>query len=86
MRTHLRAKGLVGTQGNGNDVIKYFSIFYMYNTKSDHFRPKIKPYIYANRENQMQNHKIETNSELIYEDGSIRSTLIFIKIIGSDAL
>ena len=37
-------------------------------------------------ENQMQNHKIETNSELIYEDGSIWSTLIFIKIIGSDTL
>ena len=27
--------------------------------------------------NQMQNHKIETNSELLYEDGSIWSTLIF---------
>ena len=25
----------------------------------------------------MQNHKIETNSELIYEDGNIWSTLIF---------
>ena len=36
--------------------------------------------------NQMQIHKIETNSELIYEDGSIWSTLIFIKIIGSDTL
>ena len=36
--------------------------------------------------NQTQNHKIETNSELIYEDGIIWSTLIFIKIIGSDAL
>ena len=36
--------------------------------------------------NQMQNHKIETNSELIYGDGSIWSTLIFIKIIGSDTL
>ena len=36
--------------------------------------------------NQMQNHKIETNSELIYEDGIIWSTLIFIKIIGSDTL
>ena len=36
--------------------------------------------------NHMQNHKIETNSELIYEDGSIWSTLIFIKIIGSDTL
>ena len=28
----------------------------------------------------------ETNSELIYEDGIIWSTLIFIKIIGSDTL
>ena len=34
----------------------------------------------------MQNHKIETNSELIREDGSIWSNLIFIKIIGSDTL
>ena len=34
----------------------------------------------------MQNHKIETNSELICEDGSIWSNLIFIKIIGSDTL
>ena len=37
-------------------------------------------------ENQMQNHKIETKSKLIYEDGIILSTLIFIKIIGSDTL
>ena len=36
--------------------------------------------------NQMQNHKLETNSALIYEDGSNWSTLIFIKIIGSDTL
>ena len=36
--------------------------------------------------NQMQNPKIETNSELIYEDGIIWSTLISIKIIGSDTL
>ena len=36
--------------------------------------------------NQMQNHKIETNSELTYEDGSICLTLIFIKIIGRDTL
>ena len=55
MRTPLRAKGLVGTRGGGggvgggNDVLKIFSISYMYNTKSDHFSPKIKPYIYANR-------------------------------------
>ena len=33
----------------GNDFLKYFSISFMYNTKSDHFSPKIKPYIYANR-------------------------------------
>ena len=36
--------------------------------------------------NQMQNHKIETKSELIYEDGSIKTTLFFSKIIGSDTL
>ena len=48
MRTHLRAKGLVGTRG-GMMFKKYFSISYMHNTKSDHFRPKIKPYIYRNR-------------------------------------
>ena len=36
--------------------------------------------------NQMQNHKIGINSELIYEAESIGSTLIFIKIIGSDTL
>ena len=36
--------------------------------------------------NQMQNYKIETISELIYEDGIIWSALIFIKIIGSDTL
>ena len=34
----------------------------------------------------MQNYKIETNSELIYEDGTFWSTLIFIKTIGSDTL
>ena len=36
--------------------------------------------------NEMQYHKIGTNSELINEDGSIWSTLITIKIIGSDTL
>ena len=38
--------------------------------------------------NQMQNHKLETNSEHIYmyEDGSIWSTYFFIKIIGNDTL
>ena len=36
--------------------------------------------------NRLQNHKIETTIELIYEDGSILSTLIFIKIIGSVTL
>ena len=28
---------------------KYFSISYMYNTKSDHFSPKINRYIHGNR-------------------------------------
>ena len=36
--------------------------------------------------NQTQNHKIDTNSELIYEDVNIWSILIFIKIIGSYTL
>ena len=49
---------------------KYFSISYMYNPKSDHFSPKIKPSI-MEIGNQMQNHKIVANSELIYKDGSI---------------
>ena len=44
----------------------------------------MKPYIHGG--NQVQNHKIETNSELIYEDGSIWWTLFFIKIIGNDTL
>ena len=35
---------------------------------------------------QMQFHKKKTNSELIYEEKSIWSDLIFIKIIGSDTL
>ena len=40
----------------------------MYNTKSDHFSPKIKQYISTFMEigTQMHNHKIETYSELIY--------------------
>ena len=57
----------------------------MYNTKSDHLSPKISC-TFMEIGNLMQNHKIETKSELIYEDGSIWSTLIFIKIIGSDTL
>ena len=36
--------------------------------------------------NQIQNHKIETNIEIIYEDGTIWLAFIFIKIIGSDTL
>ena len=58
----------------------------MYNAKSDHFSPKIKPDIdgIGNQLKMMQNHEIETKSELIY--GSICLTLIFIKFIGSDTL
>ena len=49
MRTHLCAKGLIRTRGGGGIMFqKYFSIFYMYNTKSDHFSPKIKQYSYGN--------------------------------------
>ena len=54
----------------GMMFLKYFSISYLYNTKSDHFSPKINLYIYKIG-NLIPNHKIETNSELIYEDGSI---------------
>ena len=48
MRTYLLAKGLVGTRGVGVMFQKYFSISYMYNTKSDHFSPKIKSYTHGN--------------------------------------
>ena len=53
----------------GDDVLKYFSISYMYNTKNDHFSPKIKR-TFMEIGNQMQNHKIDTKSKLIYEDGN----------------
>ena len=39
----------ISWDSGGNDVLKIFSISYMYNTKSDHFSPKIKLYIYGNR-------------------------------------
>ena len=67
---------------------KYFSISYMYNTKSEKvifLAPKLSD-TFMEIGNQMQNPKIETNSEFIYEDVSILSTLIFIKIVGSDTL
>ena len=68
---HLRAKGLVGTWGVREWRFKNSFLFPIcIIQKSDHFSLKIKPYIYRIG-NQMQNHKIETNSELIYEDGSI---------------
>ena len=44
MRTHWPAKGL-----EWDYILEYFSISYMYNTKSDHFSPKIKLYIQGNR-------------------------------------
>ena len=56
MRTHLRAKGYVGTQGGGGGagggmmfLKKYFSFSYMYNTKRDQFSPKVKSDIYVKR-------------------------------------
>ena len=40
----------ISWDSGGNDVFEnIFSISYMYNTKSDHFSPKIKPYIHGNR-------------------------------------
>ena len=42
----------------------------MYNAKSDHFSPKIKPCI-MEIGNEMQYYRIGTNSELLYIDGSI---------------
>ena len=52
MRTQLRAKGLVWTRGGGGGDDVFFkkkSISYMYNTKSDHFSPQIKLYIWRSR-------------------------------------
>ena len=49
---------------------KYFSISYMFDTKSDHFSPKIKPYVHGNKKS-MQYYKIVSNRELTHEDGSI---------------
>ena len=69
-RTHLRAKGLVGTRGGGMMFEKYFSISFMYNTKSDHLSP-YKSGISMEIGNQMQKLKIQTNSKLIYEVESI---------------
>ena len=71
----------------GGDILKkkYFSFSYMYNTKSDHFSIKIKQDMYGNMKSNA-NHEKETKSELVYEDGSICLTLVFIKFLGSDTL
>ena len=45
----LMCKRISWDSGGGDDVLKYFSISYVYNTKSDRFSPKIKPYIYGGR-------------------------------------
>ena len=72
--------------GGGGDVLKIFFLFPIcIIQKVTILAPKLSR-TFMKMENQMQNHKIETNRELIYEDGSIQSTLIFIKIIGSDTL
>ena len=71
MRIHLRAKGLVGTRGGGGkDVLKIFPICIGLIQKVTILAPKLSR-TFMEIGNQMQNHKIETNSELIYEDGSI---------------
>ena len=78
MRTHIRAKGLVGAGGGGGGgaggegmmFLKIFSISLMYHKKRP-FSTKKKSRTFMETGNQMQNLKIGTNSELIYEDGSI---------------
>ena len=54
----------------GGMFSKYFSISYMYDTKVTILAPKLSRK-FMEIGNQIQNHKIETNSELICEDGSI---------------
>ena len=40
----------ISWNSGGDDVLKiFFYISYMYNAISDHFNPKIKPYIHGNR-------------------------------------
>ena len=75
MRTHLHAKGLVGTRGGGggggNDVLKIFFLFPIcIIQKVTILAPKLSR-TFMEIGNQMHNHKIETSSKLIYEDGSI---------------
>ena len=75
MRTHFRAKVLVGTRGGGggggNDVLKIFFLFPIFIIqKVTNLAPKLSR-TFMEIGNKMQNHKIETNSELIYDDGSI---------------
>ena len=47
----------ISWDSEGNDILKkYFSISYMYDTKSDHFSSKIKPYFYANRKSNAKSY------------------------------
>ena len=62
-----------------------FLFSYMYNTKSDHFSPKIKMYIKGNSKSNAKS-LTEANSELINGDRSIYYTLILMKSIGRDTL
>ena len=45
----LTCKRISLDSGGGGDVLKIFSISYMYNANNDHLSPKIKPYIHGNR-------------------------------------
>ena len=66
MRAHLRAKGLVGIRGGGGDVLKIFFLFPIcIMQKATVLAPK-QSRTFTEIGNQMQNHKIETNRELIY--------------------
>ena len=62
-----------------------FSISYMYNTKSDHFVPKIKLFIYGKRKPNAKLYNRNQQPAYIW-NGSIWSTLIVIKIMCSDTL
>ena len=69
MRTHLHEKGIVRTRGD--DVLKLFFLFPICIIQKVTILAPKQSRTFMEIGNQMQNHKKETNSELIYEDGSI---------------
>ena len=51
---------------SGEWCFKKKSVSYMYNTKSDHFSPKIKPYIYRNRKSNAKSYNIDQQRAYIW--------------------